>query len=157
MSATHYEILGVASEASFDEIRLAYLRKARENHPDRAPASDPLRRGESERAMVAVNAAWFVLKDQGRRRVYDQQLEAARRPWEEPEPDDEWLPETEHPFDMRKESPFPTPEYGTHGHPAASIARLYTLVMLAVFILLSIAFAYAVVRSGSVGMVELPQ
>lgn len=157
MSLSHYEVLGVSSRATQEEIRLAYLHRARENHPDRAAPGDTQVRMERERKMVAVNAAWFVLRDGDRRRLYDFELAeaAARRPWEVEEPD-EWIPSTERPFDISSESPVPTPEHGPAGNPAASIARLYTLVMFVVFILLGIAFAYAVVRSGSVGL-ELPE
>ncbi len=155
MNTTHYELLGIASGSTPEEIRLAYLRKARENHPDKLATSDPVRVRERQSAMVAINAAWFVLRDPDRRRLYDQELERAaeRRAWEQEE---EWVPETEEPYDWTQESTTPPPEYGTHGNTAASIARLYTVVMVAVFILLSIAFAYAVVRSGTVGL-DLPE
>ena len=158
MTTTHYEVLGVASGSSIEEIRVAYLHKARENHPDRLGSSDPARLQESQRTMVALNAAWFVLRDANRRKLYDQELERAaeRRPWEYEDPADAWIPTTEHPFDFSKESTVLPPEYGSHGHPAASIARLYLVVVVAVAILLAIAFAYAVVRSGTVG-VQLPQ
>lgn len=53
--------------------------------------------------------------------------------------------------DWTRESPLPFPEQGGRS-PAAAIARLYTLVMVAVFILLAIAFTYAVIRSGTVGV-----
>lgn len=155
MTATHYDRLGVEALSSLEEIRLAYLHKARENHPDTLPTADPESRRRREQAMVAINAAWFVLRDPDRRRLYDEDLERAARAraWELEE--DELAAEPE-PYDWSNESNVPPPEYGRHGNPAAAIARLYTIVMVAVFILLSIAFAYAVVRSGSVG-VPLPE
>jgi len=157
LTATHYELLGVAAGSAPEEIRLAYLRKARENHPDKLAGADPVRLRERQSAMVAINAAWFVLRDPDRRRLYDQELERAAevRAWEQEE-DEDWLPETEEPYDWTQESAVMPTEYGAHGNPAASIARLYMIVTIAVFILLSIAFAYAVVRSGSVGL-ELPE
>lgn len=157
MTTTHYELLGVATGSTPEEIRLAYLRKARENHPDKLATADPVRLSERQSAMVAINAAWFVLRDPDRRRLYDQELERAadRRAWEEEEPEDEWVPEAER-YDWTTESTVPPAEYGPHGNPAASIARLYAIVTVAVLILLGIAFAYAVIRSGSVGL-ELPQ
>jgi curved DNA-binding protein CbpA len=156
LTATHYERLGVPADSSHEQIRQAYLRKARENHPDKLAGADAVRIRERETAMVAINAAWFVLGDSGRRKVYDDELrlEAERREWERREA--EWEAEVEEPYDWSNEPNVLPPEYGRHGNPAAAIARLYTIVMFAVFVLLAIAFAYAVVRSGQVG-VEIPQ
>lgn len=156
MTTTHYECLGVPPDSTPEQIRLAYLHKARENHPDKTAGTEPARLRERETAMVAINAAWFVLGDTGRRKVYDDALraEAERREWERQER--EWAEEVEEPYDWSREPNVLPPEYGRHGTPAASIARLYTIVMFAVFVLLCIAFAYAVVRSGSVGITELP-
>ena len=155
MTASHYERLGVPAGSSTEEIRLAYLRKAQENHPDKRAGADSAGLSESQSAMAAINAAWFVLRDPDRRRIYDTELEriAREREWEQEE--QEWL-QAEETRDWSKESNVRPPEYGTHGNPAASIARLYTVVMFAVFVILAIVFAYAVVRSGSVGM-EVPE
>lgn len=156
MTSTHYERLGVPPDSTTEQIRLAYLHKARENHPDKTAGAEPARLRERETAMVAINAAWFVLGDAGRRKVYDDalQAEAERLQWERQE--QEWAEEEEEPYDWSREPGVLPPEYGRHGNPAAAIARLYTIVMFAVFVLLAIAFAYAVVRSGQVGA-EIPQ
>ncbi len=156
MTATHYERLGVPPDSTPEQIRLAYLHKARENHPDKTAGTEPARLRERETAMVAINAAWFVLGDAGRRKVYDEALraEAERREWERLE--EEWAEEAEEPYDWSNEPNVLPPEYGRHGNPGEAIARLYTIVMFAVFVLLCIAFAYAVVRSGSVGITEVP-
>jgi len=79
---THYEVLGVRAGADLDEIRRAYLRLAREHHPDHD--------GDAE-TMQAINAAWRTLSDPGRRRRYDEVLRTEGEP-AEPEP-------TWHPFD----------------------------------------------------------
>lgn len=67
---THYELLGVAPDCSFDELRTAYRRKARERHPDVAEADgrtvDP-----GQGTMAEVNEAWRVLSDARLRRRYD--------------------------------------------------------------------------------------
>ncbi len=68
MSRSHYDLLGVAPSASTEEIRKAYLRQAREHHPDRGPAGDRQR----ARAMQELNEAWWVLRDPERRRRYDE-------------------------------------------------------------------------------------
>ena len=60
---THYDTLGVPNDASEDDIKRAYRRKAGEHHPDREG-------GDSER-MQAVNAAYAVLSDSQRRLAYD--------------------------------------------------------------------------------------
>lgn len=64
---THYERLGVAPTASSEEIRAAYRAVARRLHPDTGSAT-----GEAE--MAAVNEAWRVLSDPGRRALYDRSL-----------------------------------------------------------------------------------
>lgn len=149
MSPTHYERLRVQSHSTPEEIRLAYLRQARANHPDTLSGADPAALRDRERSMVAINAAWFVLGDPDRRRIYDQALEreADARAWEDEE---QYLGDPQE-YDWRHESPVPR-EFGAHGNPAAGIARLYVAVMIAVAILLAIAFSYAVIGSGSVGM-----
>jgi molecular chaperone DnaJ len=70
--STHYERLGVRPDASAAEIRRAYRAVARLEHPDTA--------GEGARAgadMAAVNEAWRVLSDPGRRAMYDATMRAA--------------------------------------------------------------------------------
>ena len=64
---THYDTLGVVPTASAAEIRDAYRRLARRHHPDRAAERDAT-------AMAAINEAYRVLGDAGRRAAYDAQL-----------------------------------------------------------------------------------
>ena len=72
---THYELLGVTPECSFEELRNAYRRLARRHHPDVATAPS------AERSMAAVNEAWRVLSNQTLRRNYDETvLVQIRRP-----------------------------------------------------------------------------
>lgn len=59
----HYDILGVARDATPDQIRKAYKTKASAAHPDR--------RGGDDSAMAAVNAARDCLMDAQRRLRYD--------------------------------------------------------------------------------------
>jgi hypothetical protein len=68
---TLYDVLGVAADASRDELHRAYLRRARELHPDNTLDASP---GEIEvrtAAMAELNEAWRVLGNQQARRSYD--------------------------------------------------------------------------------------
>lgn len=60
----YYEVLGVSKDASADEIKKAFRRKAVELHPDKA--------GGDETKFKEVNEAYEVLKDQAKRQRYDQ-------------------------------------------------------------------------------------
>lgn len=60
----YYEVLGVSKDASPDEIKKAFRRKAVELHPDKE--------GGDEEKFKEVNEAYEVLKDQSKRQRYDQ-------------------------------------------------------------------------------------
>lgn len=61
---THYETLGVASDATHAQIKAAYRRLASQHHPDREG-------GDKDKA-AAVNDAYACLSDTERRRRYDE-------------------------------------------------------------------------------------
>ena len=75
----HYEVLGVPSTASADEVRQAYLGRARLLHPDRLQGLPPERSAAMARAMQDVNEAWRVLRSPASRAAYDDRL-AGRAP-----------------------------------------------------------------------------
>ncbi|MDO4902474.1 MAG: molecular chaperone DnaJ [bacterium] len=59
----YYDVLGVKKDASADEIKKAFRRKAVELHPDK---------GGDEAKFKEVNEAYEVLKDKEKRQRYDQ-------------------------------------------------------------------------------------
>lgn len=61
---SHYETLGVQKDAGPEEIKRAYRRESRKNHPDREG-------GDHER-MAAINRAMEVLGDPEKRARYDE-------------------------------------------------------------------------------------
>lgn len=70
----YYATLGIAREATPEEIKKAYRKKALECHPDRNP-NDP----KAEALFKQVSEAYEVLSDENRRRLYDQYGEEGLR------------------------------------------------------------------------------
>ncbi|MDR1078086.1 MAG: molecular chaperone DnaJ [Propionibacteriaceae bacterium] len=62
----YYAILGLKQEASPEQIKKAFRKLARENHPDRHPGPD------SERRFKEVSEAHDVLSDPDKRKEYDE-------------------------------------------------------------------------------------
>lgn len=72
MAEDYYSILGIAKNASPDEIKKAYRKKAMEFHPDRNKGSK-----EAEEKFKKVSRAYEVLSDDQKRKLYDAHGEAA--------------------------------------------------------------------------------
>jgi curved DNA-binding protein len=62
-----YRVLGVARDATLDEIKKAYRKLARETHPDLNPGDNA-----AEARFKDVSVAYDVLSDEQRRRDYDE-------------------------------------------------------------------------------------
>jgi molecular chaperone DnaJ len=61
-----YELLGVARDASPEEIKKAYRKKAMQHHPDRNQGDKA-----AEQNFKSINEAYDVLKDEQKRAAYD--------------------------------------------------------------------------------------
>lgn len=62
----YYDILGVAKNATADDLKKAFRKKAMEYHPDKNPGNK-----EAEKKFKELNEAYDVLKDDQKRAAYD--------------------------------------------------------------------------------------
>lgn len=77
---SHYTILGIGRSASSEGVRAAFLRLAKECHPDHAGE-------DSAPAFREIQQAYDVLSNPERRRRYDREFDRNRQvSWRRPEP-----------------------------------------------------------------------
>lgn len=125
----------MSSTASADELRAAYRRLARRLHPD-------MHGGAPSAAMTALNEAWYVLRDPGRRAVYD----ASLRPAPSAPPRGDRSPiEADEPFEQ-----FESEQRARLGFPIGWMLVLGLLVVIFVFT----AYAASSKREGEPGRVD---
>ena len=77
----YYAILGVGRSARPEDIKKAYLRLARDNHPDRI--RDPAQKAEADRRFQLITEAYNQLREESARREYDKSLDRKVRTPEE--------------------------------------------------------------------------
>ena len=75
MSETYYDILGIAPDASQDEIKKAYRAKAVKYHPDKNPDDR-----KAEKIFIENTEAYETLKDENKRATYDRDVTLKRPP-----------------------------------------------------------------------------
>jgi molecular chaperone DnaJ len=68
MNKDFYKTLGVGKDASGDDIKKAYRKLARENHPDSRPGDKA-----AEERFKAISEAYAVLSSPEKRKEYDEQ------------------------------------------------------------------------------------
>ena len=81
---TYYDILGVSTTASKDEIRKAYLHLVQQFHPDKSPNVSPAVKKLVEEKFKDIQEAYEILSKH--RAAYDDQLRAVAPPPANPPP-----------------------------------------------------------------------
>jgi len=141
--ATYYDLLGVEPGASLEEIQRAYRLLALRHHPDVAPDAD-------QSTMAAINGAWSVLSDPGRRRAYDEGLgrpEAAARPAPPPRPESGWRPFEYDDDDVDPEDLSDDPYTDVERRPSDMLVMTPVLLILG-----AVALFFLSIMSGSNGL-----
>ncbi|KAJ3517739.1 hypothetical protein NLJ89_g296 [Agrocybe chaxingu] len=80
-SSSLYDVLGIEKDASPDDIRRAYKKKALETHPDKLdPGASDHEKQVAERQFHKVHDAFEILGDAMKRQAYDKRLKARSDP-----------------------------------------------------------------------------
>ena len=145
MTVDHYRRLGVTHTASHAEIRAAYRQLAQRLHPD-------THGGVVSADMVAINEAWRVLSDKGRRSAYDAKLRSETDTANATAASTQWAP---WPADSDDDDDGFVDDDDTFLGPMAETVAvrrwmvLITFTMIAAALLLTALFIYAFMRSGT--------
>jgi len=73
MLKDYYKLLGVSRNATEEEIRIAYFKLVKKNHPDRL-SSDTTEWTDANSILGELNQAYSVLRNTYKRRIYDTTL-----------------------------------------------------------------------------------
>lgn len=73
---TYYALLDVPENASGEKIRLAYIKRAKEVHPDSAKSPEEVERLNEE--FILINRAYKILRNDAQRQEYDSYLKKKR-------------------------------------------------------------------------------
>ncbi|XP_059453758.1 uncharacterized protein LOC132184224 isoform X1 [Corylus avellana] len=78
---THYDVLSVKEDASYEEIRTSYRSAILNSHPDKLQKTSETSKPdhESRERFLKVQRAWEVLSNLSSRAVYDGELRALRQ------------------------------------------------------------------------------
>lgn len=116
VSATPYEVLGVSSSASQDELRVAYRRLMRETHPDT---------GGDAAAFTAVQVAWERVGAPNDRAAYDRGHSGGgtRGIRDAAQPTFSWAPQA------RSQTSDTRPRARSYGHPGGWRRERYLILI----------------------------
>jgi curved DNA-binding protein len=135
VTATYYDVLGVAASATHDEIRDAYRAHALREHPDRHGGAAESVAAAAEARMREVNEAWQVLGDPVTRAAYDAELARAARRADDEDPADRVDPSA---------GPFDHDEHWPADRPTSCLGPILPLLVLVALLLAIVVFtAYA--------------
>lgn len=81
---THYQTLGVPTNASPDEIKRAYRKESMKHHPDRHPNADETGKRIAQENFLKAKEAFDVLSDVNKRAAYDLKIKASLNPNKKP-------------------------------------------------------------------------
>ncbi|KAL1556573.1 chaperone protein DnaJ-like [Salvia divinorum] len=70
-SPLYYNVLGVATDSSDEEIRRAFRKLAMQWHPDKWSRRTPSLLGEAKHKFQKIQEAYSVLSDRSKRKLYD--------------------------------------------------------------------------------------
>ena len=73
MPKDYYVVLGITKGANLNQIKKAYRKTAKQFHPDSTQST-------SSKKFREIKEAYETLADEGRRRIYDAELERQRSP-----------------------------------------------------------------------------
>ncbi|HEU4766639.1 MAG TPA: DnaJ domain-containing protein [Pyrinomonadaceae bacterium] len=79
IAESYYDVLGVDTTASSDQMKAAYYDLARRYHPDRFRKAQPALLARLESAFARITQAYDTLRDEGLRGSYNSKLQARKK------------------------------------------------------------------------------